>query len=156
MKRRNTQVQWNVGESPAAAGRKAPPPRYKLPQDPDAELAAGLVPGAMFQARWDLYDASPSNNNTPFPVLTPAEYDTTGYSIEQRRAWYPVLRGDIVLYAGTVRHEAEGKAGMLRVTRHTIIAGGRRFIVEKLSALAGVGGHNVEFFVEVGNNDRDV
>ena len=137
MKRRNVQrnVQWVAGESPAAAGKKAPPPRYSSTDEPDEALTPHLVPGALFYAKWDMYQASDANVDIPFPILVAAQYDTSGYTLAQRQHWYPVHKGNIVLYAGTVRYAAEGTAGVLRITRHTIIAHGRRYIIERLNSI---------------------
>ena len=128
-------MQWKAGESPAAAGKKASTPRYSPADEPDEALTPHLVPGALFYAKWDMYQASDANVDIPFPILVAAQYDTSGYTLAQRQHWYPVLKGSIVLYAGTVRYAAEGTAGVLRITRHTIIANGRRYIIERLNSI---------------------
>lgn len=49
------------------------------------------------------------------------------------QSWSPVTallkRGAIAVYAGPVRDEMQGKAGIIHVMRHTFIVGGGRYIV---------------------------
>lgn len=121
---------WKAGEDPAVAGRPAPPPRYRGAQSTShlEKIADQLYPGALLACERELY-VDTYHTNLPHPLLVTSD-----------PAWAQAAptvahRGDLVIYAGTVRYEEETSKSSLRVVRHTVICRGQRYI---LSTLDGV------------------
>lgn len=137
MKKKQRKVEWNPGQNPTVAGRSLPPPRYEpvreIPPEEAAALAEHLYPGAMLLCKEDMYVENHSDYNTPFKVLTAAHRPKRRGKpapAAVRRETFQLLEGDIVVYAGTVRFETESGKGARRVSRHTVIGGGERYIVD--------------------------
>ena len=136
MKKKERKVEWRAGHDPAVAGRKLPPPRYEplreIPPEEAAALEPHLRPGCLLVLKDDVYVENHHDYNTPFKALTAVRRNKRHKPKPAaiRRETCCLLEGDIVMYAGTVRFETESGKGTRRVSRHTVVGGVERYIID--------------------------
>jgi len=121
MKRRGN-IHWKGAT--AMQKRPDPKPEPEVPFDVDR-----LVVGAMFMPLGDMGNLYSSSAQTSPPTITKLFY------VSPSRSDVIVPKNAILMYAGMIRIDKKANDRVVRVPRHTFVAGSGRYIIENLSEI---------------------
>lgn len=121
---RHKKVVWTAPKEVLTAAPKARRHHHESQMTDEAQALVKngiLQPGGLFVSLLALQDAAvpPGEVPPPYPYTRPT-WNEKGV----------VGPGDLLIYVGTVRVEEQGKQGMIRVLRHTFLAGGGIRIID--------------------------
>ena len=147
MRKRRQNISWKTPPSPHGAGPKLPMnvPYPQLPTEKIAEYGEALIPGHPWVIASDglqpiLHDES---HLYPYPVLGYyyPPWVGLGHGGYNAREHSTGLRGDLIIYAGTVRvserpyREPHTSSHTIRSLYHTFIVGTGRYIIPDLNTI---------------------